>query len=170
MAQWFFLPIDSGGSSKLKQNATFKPEYDWQRVTTAYLTDTLDFRYQTSSAAYTGADQGQPAGDLRWWKMTPVSVGGQASPSIPDAFTLGQNYPNPFNPTTKIPFALPQSGNVELKVFNILGQQVATLLNERMNAGNHEVLFDAAQLTTGVYFYKLTSGNNVVTQRMLLVK
>jgi hypothetical protein len=170
MAQWFYLPIDSGGSGKIKQNATFKPEYDWMRVTTAYLTDTLDFTYQTSSPAYTGADQGQPVGDLRWWKLTPVSVEGPSGQNIPETFNLAQNYPNPFNPTTTIRFDLPQGGDVLLKVFNIIGQEVATLLNGRMNAGSHEVVFDASRLTSGAYVYRLSSGSNVASQRMLLIK
>jgi hypothetical protein len=170
MAEWFFLPIASGGSGKIKQNATFKPEYDWQRVSTLYLTDTLNFTYQTSSTAYTGADEGQPAGDLRWWKLTPVSVNEPDGSLIPGAFVLGQNYPNPFNPTTKIPFDLPQSGTVVLKVFNIIGQEVATLVNGRMEAGSHEIVFEASRLTTGVYIYRLVSGSNSASRRMLFVK
>jgi hypothetical protein len=170
MAEWFFLPIASGGSGKIKQNATFTPEYDWQRVSTQYLTDTLNFTYQTSSTAYTGADEGQPAGDLRWWKLTPVSVNGPDGSMIPEAFVLGQNYPNPFNPTTKIRFDLPQSGTVVLKVFNIIGQDVATLVNGRMEAGTHEIVFEASRLTTGVYIYRLASGSNSASRRMLLVK
>lgn len=170
MAEWFFLPIASGGSGKIKQNATFKPEYDWQRVTTAYLTDTLDFTYQTSSPAYTGADGSQPAGDLRWWKLVPLSVEGPDNPAMPATFALGQNYPNPFNPSTTIPFDLPQSGNVVLKVFNIIGQEVATLVNGRMEAGRHELVFDASRLTSGVYIYTLSSGNNSSSKRMVLIK
>lgn len=170
MATWFFLPIDSGGSGKIKQNATFLPQYDWARVVTQYLTDTLDFRYQTNSPAYTGADQGQPVGDLRWWNLTPVSVEGPSGPEMPSTFALGQNYPNPFNPATKIPFDLPQGGIVVLKVFNVIGQEVATLQNGRMDAGKHEIVFDAAGLPTGVYFCRLGSGSNVATGRMLLLK
>jgi hypothetical protein len=170
MAEWFFLPIASGGSGKIKQNATFKPEYDWQRVTTAYLTDTLNFTYQTSSPAYTGADGSQPVGDLRWWKLVPLSVEGPDNPVVPAAFALDQNFPNPFNPSTTIPFDLPQSGNVVLKVFNVIGQEVATLMNGRMEAGKREVVFDASRLTTGVYIYRLTAGDNSASKRMLLIK
>jgi len=89
---------------------------------------------------------------------------------LPEAFTLGQNYPNPFNPATTIRFELPQSGNVLLKVFSLLGQEVATLVNGRMNAGKHVVPFDASHLTTGVYFYTLSSGNFVATKKMILMK
>jgi hypothetical protein len=170
MAQWFFKPLGEGGSGKIKQNATFLPEYDWQRVTTAYLTDTLDLTYSTSSEAYTGADAGQPAGDLRWWGLTPVSVENPGSSVLPEGYALGQNYPNPFNPSTTFTFSLPQAGQVQLKVFNVIGQEVATVLNEKRNAGNHEVTFDASKLPSGVYFYSLSSGSFVSSKKMLLIK
>jgi len=135
-----------------------------------YRTDTLDLTYSTSSAAYTGADGGQPAGDLRWWNMTPVSVEGPGSSVIPDGYSLGQNYPNPFNPSTTFTFSLPQSGQVVLKVFNLIGQEVATVLNEKRNAGNHEVSFDASKLPSGMYFYSLSSGGFASSKKMLLIK
>jgi hypothetical protein len=171
MAQWFFKPLADSGSGKIKQNAGFKPEYDLDRRVTAYFADTLDLAYQTSSPAYGGASGGQPVGDLRWWNMTPITgVESPGNSAIPEAFSLEQNYPNPFNPTTNIRFELPQSGNVVLKVFNLLGQEVATLINARINAGNHVVPFDASHLTSGVYFYTLTSGNFNSTKKMILMK
>ena len=170
MAEWFFKPLSEGGSGKIKQNATFLPEYDWDRVSTLYLTDTLDLTYSTSSAAYTGADGGVPAGDLRWWNMTPTNVEGPGSSVIPDGYSLGQNYPNPFNPSTTFTFSLPQSGQVVLKVFNLIGQEVATVLNEKRNAGNHEVSFDASKLPSGMYFYSLSSGGFASSKKMLLIK
>jgi hypothetical protein len=78
-------------------------------------------------------------------------------PALPSAFALNQNYPNPFNPTTNISFELPEAGIVNLKVYNMLGQEVATLLNNvEMSEGEEEVEFDAASLPSGVYFYRLT--------------
>ncbi|MFH2003825.1 MAG: phospholipase D-like domain-containing protein, partial [Bacteroidota bacterium] len=74
---------------------------------------------------------------------------------IPDDYSLSQNYPNPFNPTTTINFSIPKSGLVTLKVYNILGQEVASLVNEEMKAGNYRVNFNANGLASGVYFYKL---------------
>ncbi len=88
----------------------------------------------------------------------------------PTNFSLSQNYPNPFNPSTNISFSIPQAGKVELSVFNVLGQKVHSLINGNLNAGLHSVTFDASGLTSGVYFYRLTSGNNVATQKMLLMK
>jgi hypothetical protein len=88
----------------------------------------------------------------------------------PSTYSLSQNYPNPFNPSTKIQFAIPKSGLVTMKVYDLLGQEVATLVNEQKNAGSYEVDFNAANLNSGVYFYQITSGNYSVTKKMLLLK
>lgn len=97
--------------------------------------------------------------------------------SIPGAFVLHQNYPNPFNPSTKIRFDLPAgqagvrgSGFVTLKVYNVLGQEVATLVNEELNPGTYEVPFDARNLASGVYTYRLTAGSYVAVKKMVLLK
>lgn len=88
----------------------------------------------------------------------------------PRSFALNQNYPNPFNPTTSITYAIPESGDVKLEVFNAVGQKVATLVNSTQNAGTHTVSFDASNLASGVYLYRLTSGNQVQINKMLLLK
>jgi hypothetical protein len=85
-------------------------------------------------------------------------------------YRLAQNYPNPFNPATKISFSLPQSGNVKMTVFNIIGQEVATLLNENMNAGTHELEFHAGQLPSGIYYYQIETGEFQDVKRMILLK
>jgi hypothetical protein len=90
--------------------------------------------------------------------------------NIPANFTLDQNYPNPFNPSTKISFGLPERSNVVLKVFNTLGEQVAELVNESLEAGIHTYNFDAAKLTSGVYIYTLQTGSNVISKKMTLLK
>jgi hypothetical protein len=89
---------------------------------------------------------------------------------LPERFTLSQNYPNPFNPSTNISYALPQSQNVRLSVFNVLGQEVAVLVNGVQDAGVHNVTFDGKGLTSGVYFYRLQSNENVATLKMMLLK
>lgn len=83
---------------------------------------------------------------------------------------IEKNYPNPFNPTTTIHFTIPQDGAVSLKVFDMLGREVMTLLNEYRNAGAHQINFNASSLTSGVYFYKLETNGRSAIQKMLLVK
>ncbi len=90
--------------------------------------------------------------------------------SLPAAFELAQNYPNPFNPTTNIQFSLPEASSVNLVVYNLLGQEVATLVNGFMEAGIHKVNFDAANLNTGLYVYKLEANDFVATKKMMLMK
>lgn len=89
---------------------------------------------------------------------------------IPENYSLDQNYPNPFNPSTTIKFRLPVNSFVSLKVYNVLGKEVATLVSEEMFAGTYEVNFNADNLSSGVYFYKLESENFVKTNKMVLVK
>jgi hypothetical protein len=89
---------------------------------------------------------------------------------IPAQYNLSQNYPNPFNPATKIDFAIPVSGNVSIKVFDMLGREIATIVNKEMKAGTYTADFDASKLSSGVYFYKLVSGNYLSTKKMVLVK
>ena len=88
----------------------------------------------------------------------------------PVAFTLKQNYPNPFNPSTSIQFNLSGRANVSLKVFDMLGREVATLVNGVMEAGEHRANFDASKLTSGLYIYKLEAGSQAATRKMMLVK
>ncbi|MCF6268734.1 MAG: T9SS type A sorting domain-containing protein [Melioribacteraceae bacterium] len=94
----------------------------------------------------------------------------QLGSEIPARYELGQNYPNPFNPSTVINFSIPESGLVTLKVFNILGQEVVELVNDVKSAGTYEVSFDASGLTTGMYVYKIQSGNYTATKKMMLIK
>ncbi len=91
-------------------------------------------------------------------------------PVVPTSIQLKQNYPNPFNPTTTIAYSIPARTHVTLTVYNMLGQKVETLLDAVQDAGNHGVNFNASRLASGVYFYRLTSGNYVSTKRMLMIK
>ncbi len=95
---------------------------------------------------------------------------GVTSDIIPDEFTLSQNYPNPFNPSTKIKFNIPQQSRVELKVYNVLGKEVMTLINDVKSAGGYEVEFDASSLASGTYFYKIQAGQFIDVKRMILIK
>jgi hypothetical protein len=98
-----------------------------------------------------------------------VAVENEVSP-IPKEYKLEQNYPNPFNPSTTISYQLPEAGNVSLKVFDVLGREVATLVDEYRNAGSYEIEFVASALPSGVYFYQLKAGDFVETKKMLLIK
>lgn len=89
---------------------------------------------------------------------------------VPMVYDLGQNYPNPFNPSTTIKFSIPEAGMVTLRVFNMLGQEVATLLNSEKTAGVYEASFDASALSSGIYFYTLDSKNFTSTKKMVLLK
>ena len=88
----------------------------------------------------------------------------------PVAYELSQNYPNPFNPSTQIRFAIPEAGIVNIKVFNTLGQEITTLVSDYRNAGSYEVDFNASNLTSGIYFYTITSNNFSETRKMMLLK
>ena len=131
------------------------------------------------AAAYTTANilsrnSATPAYSMDWYVDNLVVTDVQEQSSVVHAvtsFNLGQNYPNPFNPSTKISFSLPETGIVNLNVYNVLGQKVASLINsENMSAGNHSVSFNASNMSSGVYFYSLKAGNNVITKKMMLVK
>ncbi len=99
-----------------------------------------------------------------------TDVGDNDSPELPDEFNLSQNYPNPFTPSTAIEFSLPIRGIVKLEVFNVLGQRVATLVDQELSGGKHSVNFNGKEFSSGIYFYKLTSGNDVLSKKMSLVK
>jgi hypothetical protein len=89
---------------------------------------------------------------------------------LPSGFSLNQNYPNPFNPTTQISYSLPQAEPVELSVYNMLGQRVATLVNTTQSAGWHKATFDASEFTSGVYIYRIQAGEFMSTKKLMLMK
>jgi hypothetical protein len=97
------------------------------------------------------------------WKVTPET-------SIPQVFSLSQNYPNPFNPATTISYALPSASHVRIDIYNILGQNVTTLVDEMQEAGTHQVIWNAGDQPTGMYFYRIATNDNVETKKMLLIK
>lgn len=103
------------------------------------------------------------------WKYDPTTTTVDDG-TLPVQFNLSQNYPNPFNPNTTIRYQTPQDGIVTLKVYDILGSEVAILVNEQKTAGSYEVNFDASRLASGVYIYKLQAGVHITSKKMLLVK
>ncbi|MDF1545622.1 MAG: T9SS type A sorting domain-containing protein [bacterium] len=118
----------------------------------------------SSSEIITNIDDGAVSVDLS------TSVEDKDERALPASFSLAQNYPNPFNPSTVIDFSIPKAGDVKLKVFNILGQSVRTLIDGPMSAGQHTVYFDASGLPSGIYFYRLTSLAGSSTRKMALIK
>jgi hypothetical protein len=99
-----------------------------------------------------------------------VALSNNGDGDLPEQYALNQNYPNPFNPSTEIAFDLPSAGHVKLSVFNILGQEVETLVDESREAGSHIVTWDAARYSSGVYFYRISASSFSETKKMLLLK
>ncbi|MFC2094786.1 T9SS type A sorting domain-containing protein [Bacteroidota bacterium] len=110
--------------------------------------------------------------DEKSWAVFTITtaVGDDAGSGVPDAFELFPNYPNPFNPSTTIYYALPEAGNVELIVYDVLGNEVSTLVNEEKPAGINEVEWNASNVPSGVYFYRLSADGFVQTRKMMLMK
>jgi len=177
MMTWYEDP-DGGARSKNTPGTVFdKATDDFDRRVIQFYRDTLDAAYSTSALAYTGAQGGFPVGDLNWWDPsikeaweTWVTDVETEEGYIPESFSLEQNYPNPFNPSTKITFSITQSGLTTLAIYNLLGEKITTLVNQELNAGRHSVDFNASNLSSGVYFYRLESGNNISTMKMMLLK
>jgi hypothetical protein len=92
------------------------------------------------------------------------------STKIPTDYTLSQNYPNPFNPITNIKFDIPKASFVKLIVYDLLGRELRTLVNEQLKAGTYKADWDASEFPSGVYFYKLSAGDFTETKKMVLVK
>jgi len=132
-----------------------------------------------AAAGRVGMEKWWNSSNLSWanpgiWGYAQLSDGGTGvkggSPSIANQYRLNQNYPNPFNPSTEISFSLAKSEKVKLTVYNLLGKEVAVLVNGTRNAGSQSVTFDAKNLCSGVYFYKLEAGSTVLSKKMLLLK
>jgi hypothetical protein len=90
--------------------------------------------------------------------------------SLPTTYNLEQNYPNPFNPSTTIKFQIPNKALVTLKIFDVLGNEVGVLVNREMDTGNYEVEFDAIEIPSGIYFYRLHTDSFIETKKMMLIK
>lgn len=105
---------------------------------------------------------------IRMLVSSPTDV--KENPAFVEGYYLEQNYPNPFNPSTRISFTIPETQQVILKVYNSLGEEISTLINSNLEKGNHTVQFDAAGLSSGLYLYRLESGNQLLIRKMMLLK
>ena len=99
-----------------------------------------------------------------------VGVENSNESKIPKEYVLKQNFPNPFNPTTVISYSLPEQKKVSIDIYNILGEKVVELVNKTQNAGNYKVNFNAGNLTSGTYIYRIKAGNFVQAKKMILIK
>ena len=109
-----------------------------------------------------------PEGYIKFTIDNPTSI--SQNTFAPEEYSLSQNYPNPFNPTTNLEFGISKLGFVSLKVYNSIGMEVATLVNENKPAGSYSVTFDGSGLSSGIYFYRLTAGNFNEVKKMTLLK
>lgn len=131
------------------------------------------FEYKESSKEFVdlNTDSGiNPVINFTIQPQSVTSVNGNVSAAVPMEYSLKQNYPNPFNPTTTIGYSIPKNGNVTLKVYNILGKEIATLVNEEKSAGNYSVKFNAKDIPSGLYLYTLTAGSYTETKKLVVLK
>jgi len=141
-------------------NGTSLVKHDYGYTDRAYVSGNV---YRLKQADLTG--------DVHYTDaIDPLGVTGVAIKPMPTEYSLSQNYPNPFNPSTTIEFALPQDSHVLLEVYNVIGQKVMTLVNEVRQAGYHQVRLDGTNLASGLYLYRLTTGNKAFMKKFVLMK
>ena len=138
-------------------------------VSGSYTPIRAGYRYSATDSCF-NVVEGIGGGGLYAYSGCSGTLTGTGNSETPVSFKLSQNYPNPFNPTTKISYALPKSGLVTLRVYDVLGREVATLVNEVKNAGSYTVDFSASNFTSGVYFYKLETNGLSDIKKMMLIK
>ncbi|MCB0303474.1 MAG: T9SS type A sorting domain-containing protein [Calditrichaeota bacterium] len=167
----FALAGEPGVVEQFPQLGEMEVVNDSVRVNLLYQIDTNPGRNVTT---------GTVESDFSWCPMVykelvidpqyPLGIGDDPRAGIAAGFELKQNYPNPFNPSTTIEYDLKQAAKVTLEVYNLLGEKMLTLVNGKQNAGSHRVEFDAANLASGIYFYKLSVDNVSATKKMMLMK
>jgi hypothetical protein len=128
------------------------------------------FLYRDAQSGTTGIRKEEPRFD-----QVSVALSGSVNSGLPTEYALEQNYPNPFNPSTNIAFALPKAGKVEVSVYNVLGQEVNTLVSEELAAGEHTIVWDGRNssgnaVSSGIYFYRIVAGDFSQTKKMLMLK
>ncbi|MFQ3598140.1 MAG: T9SS type A sorting domain-containing protein [Chloroherpetonaceae bacterium] len=159
-------------------NAGFEIERSVDRETFTQIGFVRGNGTTTEAQSYSFVDRSTFNTEKVYYRLKQVDFDGQfeysniieVSVSLPTKFSLAQNYPNPFNPTTSIAYELPRTSRVVLKVYDVLGREVTTLINEEQSAGRYVQTFNASNLSSGIYFYRLQAGNFVETKKMMLVK
>jgi len=168
------LDIDSVESGiKISGNASLETYQD--AIRTAYyinnneVSEKADTLKEFSITVYSGAFASEPV--VKYVEVLDhIMTSNEGELGLPKEFSLRQNYPNPFNPSTNIEFALPEQAVVSLKVYNLLGREISTLVSGKLNAGIHKIEFDASGLSTGLYFYRIQAGSFIQTKKMMLIK
>ncbi len=148
--QWVQIYSESGNSSEIARSIALDYSGNVYVTGSSYISGTAD-DYTT----------------IKYSQLVGIK---QITGNIPDKFLLYQNYPNPFNPTTKIHFDIPKSNIVKLAIFDVLGRETATLINELLKSGSYDVGWNGSDYPSGIYFYKLTSGDYSETMKMVLIK
>jgi len=154
-------PWNSGTALTYNVNFVVPTGIDLTNIDVNYVVFLNQSPYTTGATVQNG---------LRTPKTAYTVTGIGNNETVPVEFSLGQNYPNPFNPTTNVRFTVPKDGNVVFKVYDIKGKEVATYLDGFLKSGAYNVVIDGTNLSSGVYFYKLSAGNVTDTKRMILVK
>lgn len=167
-AAWYaYNPTTNTVGEKI--NWVFNKKYDTTNVLKANERPRAIAFSPGGDTAYVGVFGGGSPGGLRMFRRVPTGIV-PLTGGVPSVYALTQNYPNPFNPTTEIQFTVAKAGMTSLKVFDILGREVATLVNQPMNPGKFRVDFDGKNLSSGTYIYVFSSGDSRITKKMMLLK
>jgi hypothetical protein len=174
----FFITGTTNGNWWIHQGDMwlFKTDADgnmlWERIYNIRLCDYAWSGVQTTDGGYvvSGMTSTGFGGDLWLAKIAPAPTGIEENQSAVTDYVLYQNYPNPFNPSTAIKFTLPKTSDVSLKIYNIIGEEVVTLVNDRLSGGMYHYQWDAANLASGVYVYRLEAGTFAEAKKMILMK
>lgn len=175
MIRWVYTPRDLGGCGKTKggnNDPNFTKDsagywtYDYNRRTVFWYDDSLDCSYTASEQPV--SSDGKVVGSTLWSFLGVVSVGKEEL--APNTFSLEQNYPNPFNPSTEFKYTIGTAGIVSIKVYDILGREVATVVNEMKQPGTYTASWNATGFASGVYFYKMQAGSFTDIKKMMLLK
>jgi hypothetical protein len=157
---------------QLKDSTAFTLMYNYGYPLPSNITSTINFgtlnRYYIS--AYLNGTEIAQSDTITIISQKATAVNNGIEKIIPQNYQLLQNYPNPFNPTTTIQYFIPQKSKVQIKVLDLLGREIATVVNEENSFGKHTVIFDASQLSSGMYFYRMQAENFVEIKKLVVIK
>ncbi len=169
----FKIENDADPSQEYEVNKTIPEAGEWVELTYDLSGANPDFEYNNIVLIFDLGTPGDGSSDFTWYYdnieyAEPTSS--EPETEVPSRVVLHQNYPNPFNPATTIKYELPEAAEVRLNVYDLSGRLVATLVDGQMSAGTHEVRFDATHLSSGIYFYRLQSGDQTLSRNFTLIK